>query len=240
MHPGLCRGMAASASLPVARLDNQLIAQGFRNPCGNPGPGKEGIPCRSNDKECLRIQHRPVAMNACMVMWKIRHRAECANRPLKFAAQIRVSVWAGTLCEIISQVIWSHNKERYVGRNMRRLVAPTVHSSTSRELGIRDLMAELYIQLNPWNQARLYRVFFSWFSIMNQRRRKWEEIHMSYAVFCNRVSELVNKLGLSVEFSQKDGRHFARVSDGTRIVGNSTSSRVEIRWGSGHKAIAAI
>lgn len=63
---------------------------------------------------------------------------------------------------------------------------------------------------------------------------------MSYAVFCNRVSELVNKLGLSVEFSQKDGLHFARVSDGTKIVGNSTSSRVEIRWGSGHKAIAAI
>ena len=63
---------------------------------------------------------------------------------------------------------------------------------------------------------------------------------MSYAVFCDHVTELVNKLGLSAEFSQKDGKHYAKVSDGTKIIGNSTSARVEIRWGSGHKAYASI
>lgn len=63
---------------------------------------------------------------------------------------------------------------------------------------------------------------------------------MSYEVFCNRVNELIGKLGLSAEFSQSDGRHFANVSDGTKIIGNSTSARVEIRWGSGHKALATI
>lgn len=63
---------------------------------------------------------------------------------------------------------------------------------------------------------------------------------MSYELFCSKVTNLVEKLGLTVSFSEGEGKHYARVSDGTQITGNSTSARVEIRWGSGHKALASI
>lgn len=59
---------------------------------------------------------------------------------------------------------------------------------------------------------------------------------MSCSLFQMLVRKYTDKLGYTVRFSFDDGRHIAEVSDGTRIIGNSTSRRVEFNWGSGHKA----
>lgn len=65
---------------------------------------------------------------------------------------------------------------------------------------------------------------------------------MSYQVFKDRVNSLIrhSKTGITVRFKYADGKFFANCSDGTTIVGNPVSSRVQIQWGSGHKAIAKI
>lgn len=67
---------------------------------------------------------------------------------------------------------------------------------------------------------------------------------MAYNDFMHRVSTMVKKVGggLTVRFSSDSnkGIHIAKVSDGTTIIGNSTCMSVEVRWGSGHRAIAAI
>lgn len=65
---------------------------------------------------------------------------------------------------------------------------------------------------------------------------------MSYPVFIERVKRLVQKNGIScrVDFSQEDGKYHARFSDGVHIMGNSMSSRVLVKWGSGHTAMATI
>ncbi len=66
---------------------------------------------------------------------------------------------------------------------------------------------------------------------------------MSYESFQQHVNQLLSKLGNkkpNVRFSHEDGRHLARFSDGTMIVGNTTSLKVAVRWGSGHMAHATI
>ena len=67
---------------------------------------------------------------------------------------------------------------------------------------------------------------------------------MSYEVFQSKVNALIKKCGkgLSVAFSTDTeiGKHFAKVSDGTEIVGNSGNLKVTVKWGSGHTAMASI
>lgn len=65
---------------------------------------------------------------------------------------------------------------------------------------------------------------------------------MSFEVFRNRVNALIERSGgnLMVAFSSEGGKHTARISDGTTIIGNLTSHKVSVRWGSGHTAQAAI
>ena len=65
---------------------------------------------------------------------------------------------------------------------------------------------------------------------------------MSYEVFCKRVNDVVkrNKIGGSVRFSRDEGKHIAECTDGVTIIGNSVSSRVLVKWGSGHTALATI
>ena len=46
--------------------------------------------------------------------------------------------------------------------------------------------------------------------------------------------------GITVEFSNDDGKYVAEFSNGVKIKGNSASRKVGIYWGSGHCAIAAI
>ena len=63
---------------------------------------------------------------------------------------------------------------------------------------------------------------------------------MSYRAFRKRVRSWIAQAGgdLSVRFSpdRESGRHYALCSDGTKITGNSKCLRMEVRWGSGHRA----
>ena len=66
---------------------------------------------------------------------------------------------------------------------------------------------------------------------------------MSYDDFQKRVNDVVqrSKAGVEVFFSEDDeGRMFANCSDGTTIIGNKKCLKVQIRWGSGHTALASI
>lgn len=68
---------------------------------------------------------------------------------------------------------------------------------------------------------------------------------MSFANFQTRVSAIVAAAGMSkddVSFhtDEESGRHFARFTDGTTIIGNRSCARVSVHWGSGHKALADI
>lgn len=67
---------------------------------------------------------------------------------------------------------------------------------------------------------------------------------MSYEVFRRKVNALISRTGgnISVRFHNDadKGRFFANCSDGTTIIGNPSSLKVTVRYGSGHQAMAAI
>lgn len=68
---------------------------------------------------------------------------------------------------------------------------------------------------------------------------------MSYEVFQQRVSELVDRVKGSkptVKFRHdaEHGKHYANFSDGTTIIGNTVATKVMVKWGSGHCATANI
>lgn len=66
---------------------------------------------------------------------------------------------------------------------------------------------------------------------------------MSYEVFQKRINALLRRVkggGITVQFSHSDGKHFARFSDGTTIIGNAVTPKVMVNWGSGHAARATI
>ena len=66
---------------------------------------------------------------------------------------------------------------------------------------------------------------------------------MTYEDFQAYVNAIIDKLKddkPEVSFSHSDGRHYARFSDGTTIIGNSVAKRVMVRWGAGHAAHATI
>lgn len=66
---------------------------------------------------------------------------------------------------------------------------------------------------------------------------------MQYEDFQKRINALVNRIGgykPTVRFSHSDGKHYARFSDGTMIIGNTVAKNFMVRWGSGHAAYALI
>lgn len=66
---------------------------------------------------------------------------------------------------------------------------------------------------------------------------------MSYEVFRRKVNALIRKVeGVSVKFyiDNENGKYYANCSDGTTIIGNSSSLKVSVRWGSGHIGMACI
>lgn len=67
---------------------------------------------------------------------------------------------------------------------------------------------------------------------------------MSYDVFIRKVNALIVKAGgkITVDFSNDtdNGKFFANCSDGTTIIGNQSSLKVTVRFGSGHQAMASI
>lgn len=71
-----------------------------------------------------------------------------------------------------------------------------------------------------------------------------EVLRMSYEVFKTKVRAIVRKAGgrISVGFhnDREKGRYFANCSDGTTIIGNSSSLKVSVRWGNGHAGVAEI
>lgn len=48
--------------------------------------------------------------------------------------------------------------------------------------------------------------------------------------------------GISVSYraDRENGRHIASCSDGTKIIGSTSSLKVSVRWGSGHAAVAEL
>lgn len=65
---------------------------------------------------------------------------------------------------------------------------------------------------------------------------------MSYKVFRDKTAALAAREGFTVKHHRTDdGRFFATFSDGTRIIGNSTALRVEVRFrGNQHHAYAVL
>lgn len=67
---------------------------------------------------------------------------------------------------------------------------------------------------------------------------------MSFDKFKVRVKGLIAKAGgnLPVEFGEdREGGFFtAKFGDGTTIIGSASCTRVEVRWGAGHCALASI
>ena len=67
---------------------------------------------------------------------------------------------------------------------------------------------------------------------------------MSYEVFRRRVNALIKRAGGGIAvrfFNDTDkGRFFANCSDGTTIVGNPSSLKITVLYGSGHQAMAVI
>lgn len=67
---------------------------------------------------------------------------------------------------------------------------------------------------------------------------------MSYEAFKVKVNALIQRSGQSilVRFStdEEQGKHYAICSDGTTIIGCSSSLRITVTWGSGHTSMAEI
>lgn len=67
---------------------------------------------------------------------------------------------------------------------------------------------------------------------------------MAYEVFQKRIKALIKRAGggISVRFSNDadKGKYIANCSDGTTIVGNASSLKVTVLYGSGHQAMATI
>lgn len=69
---------------------------------------------------------------------------------------------------------------------------------------------------------------------------------MGYEAFQCKVNALIERAGgcIKVGFSTnpEEGKHYAKCSDGTIIVGNELCKRVEVRWGTrgNHCAFAII
>ena len=57
---------------------------------------------------------------------------------------------------------------------------------------------------------------------------------MSYESFQRKINALIERAGsgITVRFSHEDGKHYARCSDGTEIIGNSVAKKLMFRWGS--------
>lgn len=67
---------------------------------------------------------------------------------------------------------------------------------------------------------------------------------MDWEVFCQKVRARVDMsgTGMNVRFYNdlERGRFLARCQDGTTIIGNPSSLKVTVRFGSGHQAMAEI
>ena len=67
---------------------------------------------------------------------------------------------------------------------------------------------------------------------------------MQYEVFCDKVRALLSRSGADIKVrfhnDSDEGRFFANCSDGTTIIGNPSSFKVTVRFGSGHQAMAEI
>ena len=66
---------------------------------------------------------------------------------------------------------------------------------------------------------------------------------MTYERFCEKITALLQRVGgISAEFvnDTEAGKYLARCSDGTMLIGNSTSLKLTIRYGTGHQMMAEI
>ena len=68
--------------------------------------------------------------------------------------------------------------------------------------------------------------------------RKASKGGMSFLVF--RHKKAGGGISVNYRADRENGRHFANCSDGTRIIGSTSSLKVSVRWGSGHAAVAEL
>ena len=62
---------------------------------------------------------------------------------------------------------------------------------------------------------------------------------MSFSAFTSTVEGMAKRAGYhpgDVSFRHEDGKHIAQLPEGITITGNTISTRVAVRWGSGHSA----
>lgn len=65
---------------------------------------------------------------------------------------------------------------------------------------------------------------------------------MKYNEFKSKVSKLAKKTGMNVRFKNDGdaGKFYANFTDGTTIIARSGSSKVTVRYGSGHQAMTTL
>lgn len=67
---------------------------------------------------------------------------------------------------------------------------------------------------------------------------------MAFDVFQSKINALIERAGggISVRYHNdtEKGKYFATCSDGTTIIGNPTSLKITVRYGSGHQHMAQI
>lgn len=63
---------------------------------------------------------------------------------------------------------------------------------------------------------------------------------MAYDVFESKMNGLAKASGTEVSCRTYKGNHRAKFSDGTVIFANNSSSKISVRWGSGHEAYASV
>ena len=63
---------------------------------------------------------------------------------------------------------------------------------------------------------------------------------MTFERFCGCIKSYMEKAEVrTAEFFRENGKHIACLPDGITITGNSTSPRLCVEWGSGHKAFVS-
>ena len=74
--------------------------------------------------------------------------------------------------------------------------------------------------------------------------RKADVGGMCFVEFQKRINKIIERAGggITVRYKvdREKGRHFAFCSDGSTIIGNTSSLKVAVRWGSDHAAVAEL
>ena len=67
---------------------------------------------------------------------------------------------------------------------------------------------------------------------------------MSFEVFKKKINEIIarvnDNVGVVYAYNEKEGKFWARFTDGTVITGHPSGRKITVRYGGGHQMMAAI